>query len=101
MAMDWRTRARARRTLRNWAGGAVALAIGLSALLILYANLGVVPATGLAAQQRDAVQREHRAFCERHGMPVGTHQHSLCLIDLFEMRQREDERLREAVGGFL
>jgi hypothetical protein len=50
-------------------------------------------------QQQDAIWRENRFFCERHGMAAGTREHIQCVRDLTEIRAQEDRRTAAAIDG--
>jgi hypothetical protein len=59
-----------------------------------------LPATTRRAEHVRAsiVAAENRAYCEKWGMPPGTHAHMLCTTDLQELR-RTIERDRADVAG--
>jgi hypothetical protein len=38
---------------------------------------------------------ENRLYCEKWGMPAGTHEHVLCVMDLQEIRARQEQRLAD------
>ncbi len=66
----------------------------------LYVAVYVVPEIRMIAQQQqqDAIWRENRFFCERHGMPAGTRGHAQCVKDLTAIRAREDRRIVSEEG---
>jgi hypothetical protein len=79
-----------------WAGAAVA------ALLFIYTAFYAFPNAKLAAQhqQREAIEQESRAFCEKHAMPFGTREHTACLEDLMDIRATERQRALDELGIF-
>ena len=46
-------------------------------------------------QERDAIERENIAFCEKHGMLVGTREYALCAEDLTDIRTKQSQRTAE------
>jgi hypothetical protein len=50
-------------------------------------------------QQQDTIWRANRSFCERHGMPAGTREHTQCTRDLTEIRAQESRRIASEVAG--
>jgi len=60
-----------------------------------------------AANSRAAVLREaelaaqDRIFCENWGLPSGSHEHTLCTLDLKKMRDDQERRRSEDVAGIL
>ena len=62
-------------------GNQVAWAVvAVSALLFLYGVIYAFPNARHAAlqQEQELVEQENRAFCEKHGMPFGTREHTVC-----------------------
>ena len=43
-------------------------------------------------QQRAAIERENRVFCEKYGRLFGTREHTLCAEDLEDIRTNERQR---------
>jgi hypothetical protein len=74
----------------------------LSVPFWLYVAAYVAPEARLIAQQQqqDAIWRENRFFCERHGMPAGTREHARCVKDLTAIRAREERRSAAEMEGF-
>jgi hypothetical protein len=84
-------------------GHQVAWAVAvMSALLFFYAVVYAFPNARLAAlqQARDAAEQENRAFCEKHGMPFGTREHTVCAEDLTDIRANERQRTLDEFGIF-
>ena len=79
-----------------WAGAAAGV------LLFVYAVVYAFPCARQAAlqQARDVAEQENRAFCEKHGMPFGTREHTLCAEDLMDIRANERQRTRDELGIF-
>jgi hypothetical protein len=77
-------------------------AVAVSTVLFFYAVGYAFPHARLAAQQqeRDAVELESRAFCEKHAMPFGTREHTACLEDLMDIRANERQRTLADLGIF-
>ena len=64
----------------DWGNRVAWVAAALSVPFFLYVAVYMAPAEQRVAQQqeRDAIERENIAFCEKHGMPVGTREYGLC-----------------------
>ena len=79
-----------------WAGAAVAL----GAFLVFYALLYAFPNARLATlqQAQDLAEQQDRAFCEKYGMPFGTHAHISCIEDLMDIRANERQRTLDEFG---
>ena len=60
------------------------------------------PHARLAAQEqeRDTVEQESHAFCEKQGMPFGTREHTVCIEDLMDIRANERQRTLADLGIF-
>src|SRR5262249_10885282 len=56
-----------------------------------------------AAEQQLAAEiaEENRAYCEKWGMRAGTREHSMCTLDLDEIRARHSKRLAVGVEGLI
>ena len=77
-------------------------AVGISVFLFFYAVVYAFPHARLAAQEqeRDTVEQESHAFCEKHGMPFGTREHTVCIEDLMDVRANERQRTLADLGIF-
>jgi hypothetical protein len=77
-------------------------AAAMSALLFLYGVIYAFPNARHAAlqQEREVVEQENRAFCEKHGMPFGTREHTVCAEDLMDIRANERQRTLDELGIF-
>lgn len=75
----------------------------LSVPFWLYVVIYAAPEAQMIAQQQqqDAIWRENRFFCEKHGMPAGTREHTQCTKDLMEIRAREEQRIASDMEGIL
>src|SRR5215831_8063415 len=67
-------------SMYDWGNRVAWVAAALSVPFFLYVAVYMAPAEQRVAQQqeRDAIERENIAFCEKHGMPVGTREYGLC-----------------------
>jgi len=74
----------------------------VSALLFLYGAIYAFPNARRAAMQREReiVEQENRAFCEKHGMAFGTREHTVCAEDLMDIRANERQRTLDELGIF-
>jgi hypothetical protein len=78
----------------DWGNRVAWVAAALSVPFFLYVAVYVAPAEQRIAQQqeRDAIERENIAFCEKHGMLVGTREYGLCAEDLTNIRTKQSQR---------
>jgi hypothetical protein len=81
----------------DWGNRVAWVAAALSVPFFLYVAVYVAPAEQRIAQQqeRDAIERENIAFCEKHGMLVGTREYGLCAEDLTNIRTKQSQRTVE------
>jgi hypothetical protein len=86
----------------EWSNRAAWIAAAVTAILFFYAVIYAFPNARLAALQkaRDVAEQENRAFCEKHGMPFGTREHTLCAEDLMDIRANERQRTLDWLGIF-
>lgn len=86
----------------EWGNRAAWIAAAVTAILFFYAVIYAFPNARLAAlqQARDVAEQENRAFCEKHGMPFGTREHTLCAEDLMDIRANERQRTLDELGVF-
>jgi hypothetical protein len=75
------------------------VAAAVSVPFFLYVAVYMAPAEQRIAQQqeRDAIERENIAFCEKHGMLVGTREYPLCAEDLTDIRTKQSQRTVEEI----
>ena len=78
----------------DWGNRAAWVAAALSVPFFLYVAVYTAPAGRLIAQEkeREAIEQENIAFCEKHGMPVGTPEQAPCAEDLMDIRAKHDRR---------
>jgi hypothetical protein len=74
----------------------------IGALLLFCAVAYAFPNARRAAleQERAVVEQENGAFCEKHGMPFGTREHTVCAEDLMDIRANERQRTLDELGIF-
>jgi hypothetical protein len=67
-------------SIYDWGNRVAWVAAALSVPFFLYVAVYAAPAAKVISQQheREAIERENIAFCEKHGMPVGTREYALC-----------------------
>ena len=70
-------------SMYDWGNRVAWVAAALSVPFFLYVAVYMAPAEQRVAQKQegDAIERENIAFCEKHGMPVGTREYGLCAED--------------------
>jgi hypothetical protein len=65
--------------------------------LYLVLSIPRMSAAQLAAAHQRAlnIAEENRRYCEKWGMAPGTHEHTLCTLDLQELRSRIEQRIAD------
>jgi hypothetical protein len=98
----WKASADAFASFHDWGNRAAWGAAAVSVLLFFYTVVYTFPNARLTAlqQERDAVEHQNRAFCEKHGMAFGTREHTLCAEDLMDIRANERQRTLDWLGIF-
>ena len=88
--------------INQWGNRTTWIAAAITAVLFLYAVVYAFPNARRTAmqQERDAIESENRAFCEKYGMPFGTRRHTLCAEDLMDIRANERQRTLDWLGIF-
>jgi hypothetical protein len=79
----------------------VALSSLLTALaLYLILNIPRMSAAQSAAAHQRAldIAEENRSYCAKWGMEPGTHEHTLCTLDLQDMRTKVEQRIEDDVA---
>ena len=78
------------------------IAAAIIAVLFFYAVIYAFPNARQVAmqQQRDAIERENRAFCEKCGRLFGIREHTLSAEDLEDIRTNERQRTLDNLGIF-
>ena len=85
----------------EWGNRAAWITAAIIAVLFFCAVIYAFPnARQVAMQQRDATERENRAFCEKYGRLFGTREHTLCAEDLDDIRANERQRTLDNLGIF-
>ena len=86
----------------EWGNRAWSITVAVTVVLFFYAIIYAFPNARLAAlhQARDVAEQENRAFCEKHGMPFGTREHTVCAEDLMDIRANERQRTLDELGIF-
>jgi hypothetical protein len=86
----------------EWGNQIAWAAAVISAVLFFYAVVYAFPNARLSwlQQARDAAEQENRAFCEKHGLPFGKHEHTVCAEDLMDIRANERQRTLDEFGIF-
>jgi hypothetical protein len=101
-SLPWKASGDALAWIHDWGGRAAWAAAAVSVLLFFYSVVYAFPNARLIAEQqeRDTIERENRAFCEKHGMPFGSREHTLCAEDLTDIRANERQRALAGSGIF-
>src|SRR5262249_20600993 len=61
----------------------------------------VVEARAVIERQRlQEISDENRFYCEKWGMKAGTHEHTLCTLDLQQIRERVEPRIADDLAWF-
>ena len=83
----------------EWGNRAAWIAAAIIAVLFFYAVIYAFPNTRqVAMQQRDAIERENPAFCEKCGRLFGIREHTLSAEDLEDIRTNERQRTLDNLG---
>ena len=77
----------------EWGHRAACLLAALSVPFFFYVAVFGDPSARVIApqQERQEVERENAAFCEKYGLSAGTPQHADCIADLMTIRARQNE----------
>jgi hypothetical protein len=99
-ALRWKIPANVLSWMYDCCNQAAWAAAAASVLLFLYAVVYAFPNARHTAlqQERDAIEQENRTFCEKHGMPFGTREHTVCAEDLMDIRANERQRTLDSLG---
>lgn len=75
-------------------------AIGIAGAAALIINIPrMSEARAIAERQRlMALSAENRFYCEKWGMRAGTHEHTLCMLDLQEIRARVEQHIADEMA---
>jgi hypothetical protein len=50
------------------------------------------------AQLAQQISNENKFYCEKWGMPAGTHEHVICTMDLVRIRQETEQRIADEMN---
>jgi hypothetical protein len=66
-------------------------------VIVMLANLPNLSKTRAKAERQRAqeIAEENRLYCEKWGMKAGTHEHTLCTLDLQEIRAKVQQRIAD------
>src|SRR6516164_10732920 len=83
-----------------WGNRAAWIAAAIIAVLFFYAVIYAFPNARQVSmqQQRDAIERENRAFCEKCERLFGIREHTLSAEDLEDIRTNERQRTLDNLG---
>ena len=87
-----------RRTRRIYHTVHVALWALLAAwVVIMISNLSNASKARATAERQRAqeISEENRLYCEKWGMKAGTHEHTVCTLDLQEIRAKVERRIAD------
>jgi len=86
----------------EWGNRAAWIAAAIIAVLFFDAVIYAFPNARQVAmqQQRDAIERENRAFCEKYGRLFGIREHTLSAEDLEDIRTNERQPTLDNLGIF-
>jgi len=64
-------------------------------VIIMVANLPHISKARATAERQGTqeIAEENRVYCEKWGMKAGTHEHTLCTLDLQEIRAKVQQRI--------
>ena len=72
-----------------------ALAAAGSANMIMYFPRILEARATIERQRAQEITEENRAYCEKWGLKAGTHEHTLCTLDLQEIRAKVEQRIAD------
>jgi hypothetical protein len=68
-------------------------------LMLVISFPRILEARAVAERQLlQEISDENRFYCEKWGMKAGTHEHTLCTLDLQEIRARVEARIASNLG---
>ena len=70
-------------------------AVAAAFLLVMASNLPRMSEARATAERQRALEisEENRFYCEKWGMKAGTHEHTLCILDLQDIRAKVEQRI--------
>ena len=72
-----------------------ALAAAWAAIMIMHFPRIVEARVTIERQRAQEITQENRVYCEKWGLKAGTHEHTLCTLDLQEIRAKVDQRIAD------
>ena len=72
-----------------------ALAVAGAAIMIMYFPRILEARATIERQRAQEITEENRAYCEKWGLKAGTHEHTLCTLDLQEIRAKVEQRIAD------
>ena len=72
-----------------------ALAAAGAAITIMYFPRILEARATIERQRAQEITEENRAYCEKWGLKAGTHEHTLCTLDLQEIRAKVEQRIAD------
>jgi hypothetical protein len=69
-------------------------------VIIMVSNLPNISKARATAERQRAqdIFEENRFYCEKWGMKTGTHEHTLCTLDLQEIRSKVQQRIADDIA---
>ena len=71
------------------------LAAAGAAIMIMYFPRILEARASIERQRAQEITEENRAYCEKWGLKAGTHEHTLCTLDLQEIRAKVEQRIAD------
>jgi hypothetical protein len=72
-----------------------ALAAAWAAIMIMYFPRILEARATIQRQRAQEITEENSAYCEKWGLKAGTHEHTLCTLDLQEIRAKVERRVAD------
>ena len=80
-----------------WALAAAGAAIMIAIMIAYYPRILEARAR-IERQRAQEIAEENRAYCEKWGLRAGTHEHTLCTLDLDEIRAKVEQRIADDIA---
>ena len=71
------------------------LAAAGAAIMIMYCPRILEARATIERQRAQEIIEENRTYCEKWGLKAGTHEHTLCTLDLQEIRAKVEQRIAD------
>src|SRR5215472_4102855 len=72
-----------------------ALAAAWAAIMIMHYPRILEARATIERQRAQEIAEENRVYCEKWGLKAGTHEHTLCTLDLQEVRAEVEQRIAD------